>query len=251
MKILPILLINLVVTGGALVIYDQMQDEGPQTTYEMGGGLDPVTLTDIETRLDRLERDEGQPMLASDMGDSLRRRVEALERRAGGSAAVRPAGDEGSEGPSDAPSTASTGPGPIFSEESGITEDDVTRFRQLMDAANEQRRLEREREQVTNMLARLDITMDEKQKDQYIAVRRDRQRKIMEVLRNRPRGPEVDHEQVRADIEAKSAVIRDEFSTALHKFLPSSDAAKLVEEEGNSRWGRFGRGGDQQQRRRR
>ena len=60
MKILPILLINLVVVGGGLVIYDQMRADTPQAAYATDG-LDGVELADIKSRLGRLEGAGQQP----------------------------------------------------------------------------------------------------------------------------------------------------------------------------------------------
>ena len=239
MKILPILLINLVVTGGALVIYDQMQSEGDGTAYDMSAP-DGVELADIETRLARLEGTEGQPGLAGAGDETLLRRVEALEARAGTSPSA-----SGSTGGSDG-ETMARGPdgGPItsFSEEGDVSDAEVSRFRKLMDAANEQRRLEREREQLANLLDRLEISMDDKQQEQYLSARRDRQRKVGEMFRNMRRGPDVDREQMMEQINQGRTKINEEFAVTINKFLPSGDAAKLVEHEGSNRWGTAFRG---------
>ena len=241
MKILPILLINLVVTGGALVIYDQMQSEGGSATYDMSGA-DAVEIADLETRLARLENSGGQPALAGAADEGLLRRVEALEaRQAGGSSASRASGDAGS---ADAPARADGGPITSFSEDGDISDDDVNRFRKLMDAANEQRRLEREQEQLANLLERLEISMDDKQQEQYLGARRERQRKMGEMFRNLRRGPDVDREQMMEQINGARTKINEEFAVTINKFLPSGDAAKLVEHESSSRWGSAMRGGD-------
>ena len=247
MKILPILLLNLVVTGGALVIYDQMQGESSGATYDMSGA-DPVAIADIESRLARLEGSGEQPALAGAADATLLRRVEDLEARlAGGPPRPRPgAMREGPEG--DRPA-GGPGAGPItsFSEDGEPSEADVNRFRKLMDAVREQQRVEREREQLANLLERLDITMDERQQDQYLAARRARQEKIGDLFRNMRRGPDVDREQVMEQINQGRAKINEEFAVSLNKFLPSGDAAKLAEQENNVRFGgmrRGGRGGD-------
>ncbi len=239
MKILPILLINLVVTGGALVIYDQMHGESAGTTYAMGGA-DPVEIEDIKTRIARLESSGDQPALAGGADASVLSRLEALERReVGGTRRPVSDGPEG-EGPA---AGSHAGPVTTFSEEGDISDAEVSRFRKLMDAAREQQRLEREREQLANLLERLEISMDDKQQEQYLGARRERQRKIGELFRGMRRDPDVDREQVMEQINAGRAKIHEEFAVTLNKFLPSGDAAKLAEHEGNSRWGSMRRGG--------
>ena len=242
MKMLPILLINLVVTGGALVIYDQMQGESRPVTYGMDGA-DPVVLGDIESRLMRLEEaGGGAPALAGAGSESILRRLEALEQRPSGPAGSRPRPDAGSD--EDAGHASTDGPILSFSEDGDVSDDDVRRVRKLMDAANEQRRLEREREQLARLLERLEIRMDDKQQEQYLAARRDRQEKMGTLFRNLRRGPDVDREQMMQQINEGRAKLNEEFATTINKFLPSGDAAKLAEHESSSRWGGMARGGD-------
>lgn len=239
MKILPILLINLVVTGGALVIYDQMHSESNVPSYDTAGP-DSIDLADIETRLAQLERRDGTPGLAGAADATLLRRVEELEARAGGTSSA--SGGTAESGGSMTAGGPDSGPITSFSEEGDVTDAEVSRFRKLMDAANEQRRLEREREQLANLLERLEISMDDKQQEQYLTARRDRQRKVGEMFRSMRRGPDVDREQMMEQINQGRTKINEEFAVTINKFLPSGDAAKLVEHEGSNRWGTAFRG---------
>lgn len=245
MKILPILLINLVMVGGALVIYDQMQSSSGGATYDMSGA-DPVDLADIETRLARLESREGQPALAGGGNESILRRLEALERSSPGAATVA-AGDSGSAEPSsDAPSRPDSGPITSFSNDGDITEGEVSRFRKLMDAANEQRRLEREREALARTLEQLDIEMDDQQKEQYLAARQERRRMMGEMWQKlrENRTPDTPREEIMEQMNAGRDKVNEAFAITLNKFLPTGDATKLVNHEGNNRWGSMRRGGD-------
>ncbi len=234
MKILPILLINLVVTGGALVIYDQMQGDKPGGTYDMGA--DGVDLSDIEARIASIEaRGDNAPGLATAGGEAILRRLEALEAGNGSSTAD---GSEGGMRTADAPAgSGAPSSGSYTAAEGDVSEEEINRFRKVMDAANEQRRLEREREQLANLLERLEISMDDKQQEKYLAARRDRQTKMRDVFRNLRRGEGVDREQMMEQINEGRAKVNEEFAVVINKFLPSGDAAKLVEHEGNNRWG--------------
>lgn len=240
MKMLPILLVNLVVTGGALVIYDQVRSDPATATYGVGGAeaADPVRLADVETRLGRLENGAGQPALATGGDENLARRLDSLERAlaGGGSPGGRPSpGPIAVEG-AERPPLAAAGDGGGYEQDGGPSSDEVRRFRALMDAANEQRRTEQEREQLAQVLTRLEITMDEKQTAQYLDARRARQEATGELFRGMRRGPDVDREQVMEQINQGRAKISEEFAINISKFLLPGDAAKLVEHENNNRW---------------
>ena len=122
----------------------------------------------------------------------------------------------------------------------------MSRFRKLMDAANEQRRLEREREALARTLEQLDIEMDDKQKEQYLAARQDRREamgKMWQKLREN-RTPETSREEIMEQMNAGRDKVNEEFAITLNKFLPAGDATKLVNHEGNNRWSSMRRGGD-------
>jgi len=241
MKILPILLINLAVTGGALVIYDQMQGEAGSATYDMAGA-DSVAMADVETRLARLEKNTAAPALAGAGNEGILRRLEALEGSRADSG-TRPS--ESGMASADGPAGSNAGPITTFSDDGDVSDGEVRRFRKLMDAANEQRRLEREREQLASLLERLEIEMDDKQQEQFLTARRARQEKMGQMFRDlrNNREPGGDREQFMTKINEGRAKLNEEFAVQINKFLPSGDAAKLVEHENSNRWGGMARGG--------
>lgn len=235
MKILPMLLINLVCVGGGLVIYDQMRGDDSQTTYAESG-VDPVEFADLQSAVANMKAGDHEPALRSSGDENLLRRLEAIEKRFGASAGGTTAAPSAEGGSDNAAPNASGSPITVVGED-GPNAEEVRRFRKLMDAANEQRRMEREREQLATLLERLEITMDDKQTDQYLTARRARQESMRKVFTGLQRGEGVDREAMMEQINAGRAKVNEEFAVVINKFLPSGDAAKLVEHEGQSRWG--------------
>ena len=235
MKMLPILLINVALVGGGIVIYDQLRGDAPHATYDTVSA-DNVQLSDLASRLARLEENAGAPMLRASGGDGLAKRIEMLEQRlADGPPPPRgdaPASADGEERPPLARPEIPVGDG----EDAQAADEELRWFRRMRDADDLARREEREREQLTRMLASLEISLNPEQTDKLLVAQRDMRTKMGEIWRGVPRGPDVDREQLRQEMGQKMETIRDEYAVTINKFIPAGDAAKIV--ESSNRMGR-------------
>lgn len=246
MKMLPILLINVALVGGGIIIYDQLRSDAPHATYD-SGGMDGEMLADLESRLARLEARPGAPMLRASGGDALAQRLEALEARF--AAVPPPPRADGSEPEADARPPLERPEMASADGEAQPSNDELRWFRRMREADEQSRRTEREREQLTRMLENLEINLNDEQTDKLLVAQRDMRSKMGEMWRGIRRGPDVDREQVRQEMTQKMETIREEFSVNINKFLPTGDAAKIVESSnrmGRSAW--MGAGGAPQRR---
>ncbi|MDJ0523162.1 MAG: hypothetical protein QNJ90_13920 [Planctomycetota bacterium] len=230
MKLLPILLINAVLVGGGIVIYDQLRDEGPATSYE-ASGVDPVEVQNLRDRIAALEgRTPG--LKATGIDSNLLARLEKLEGRLASREPMR------SSAPDQPSSSGSTDGGmamPELAEGEEPAREDVQRFRRMMEAAEQLRREERERERLLASLKDLEITLSEKQTDQLMTATRDYRRKIGEMWRTAfsgARGPDGDREAAREKARQGMESLREDFAVTINKFIPSGDAQKIVENIG-------------------
>jgi len=227
MKMLPLLLINVALVGGGLVIYDQLRSDAPSATYHTGG-VDPVQVSDLESRIARLEQSSGAPMLRTGGTEALVQRLESLEQRlARVPPPPRPDGPPAADDPRpplERPEMAATG-----DPAAQPSEDELRWFRRMREADEQARREERERQQLATMLSSLEINLDEQQMDKLVVAQRKMRDQMGDIWRNVRRGPDVDREQVRQEMTQKMDSIREEFSVTINKFIPAADAAKIVE----------------------
>lgn len=234
MKMLPFLLMNLVVVGGGIAAYDHLRADDPATMTDVAA-IDPVDLAAMEDRIVERLNSADQPVLrASGVDPRLTARIEALEKHMGARAPV----DAGSASPS---SSVSEKPAegfamPALSEGGEVepSEDEVKRFRKIMEAAERQRRDEREAERLQQMLARLEIDLNPEQQKQLLEAQRGFRRKMGETMRTAFQGGG-GREAAREAMEG----LREEYTTTLTKFLSVGDAQKIVENGGMRGFGGF------------
>ncbi len=238
MKMLPYLLINLVMVGGGIAAYDHLKADDASPHADTGG-MDEIDLQQVEDRIvDRLNSGN-QPMLrASGTDPKLVARIAALEKQLGSASVVESAGDAGGS-----TTTASNGEGlamPSLSEGSDVepSDDEVKRFRKIMERAEQQRREEREAERMDQMLARLEINLDAGQKKKLMGAQRDYRRKVGETMREAFRGGG-GREAAREAMDG----LREEYQTVLVEFMSVGDAQKIVEAGGGMRGMMRGRDG--------
>jgi hypothetical protein len=244
MKTLPWLLITAAMIGGSLVIYDQLRGDTPQATYH-AADADSAALADLRARVARLEGSAGdQPMLRAGGAEALARRVDALERRMAGGPPPAPPPAAGSDGTAPGAPGAAAPAGPDgttpAADDAPPSEQELAWFKRLNDAYQQERRDQRERDDLAARCKRLDISLTPEQSDKVIAARREMGRKMMEMYRSLPRDPNMDRQQRRQEMGAKREAIQQEFSVTLNKFLPAADASKLVDDLTARRGFRFG-----------
>lgn len=246
MKLLPILLLNVVVAGAAVVIYDQVSKDAPAPTYE---SVD-VTDAGLLARVEALEsaRSDAAPMLQSAGADPrVMARLDELERRFGGAAPAvdnQPTvADENVDGGMAAPATSTDGADP--------SQDEVKRYRKLQQLARQQEREEREMARIEQTLKELEIDLSDKQKEQLGTTYRSFQERRTEMFRSamtkaremRDSGGTADWGEVMR--ETREAV-NQEFVSKISSFIPSDDAVKIsnsLNTRGPMRGGAaFGRG---------
>ena len=232
MKIMPVLLMNLALVVGGIVIYDQLRAEAPSTTYE-AGGIDSVTVANMTDRIRALE-DRSPGLKATGLDPNLLARLERLEAKLAIPLPAAPRGEAAGEEPG-ATTTEGGFALPDLAEGEKPADADVQRFRRMMDAAEELRREERERERLLAQLKDLDITLNPQQTEKLVEATRAYREKIGEVWRNAfqtPRAQEGDREAAREAARVGMETLREEFAVTINKFLPSGDAQKIVENLG-------------------
>jgi hypothetical protein len=231
MKLLPILLMNVALVGGGIVIYDQMREDAPATTYA-AGGIDHVDVAGLSERIAALEgRAPGLRATGIDAG--LLARLETLESKL----AVRAPADSGGD-VDDTPSAPGTdGDMAMPKLDDGVepSTDEVRRFRKMMEAAEQLRRDERERDRLLAQLKELEVTLNPKQTDQLISATRDYRSKIGDVWRKSFSGARdagADREAMREQARQGMETLKEEFAVTINKFIPAGDAQKIVENMG-------------------
>jgi hypothetical protein len=257
MKLLPILLLNVVTVGGALVVYDQMRTD-PATPSEYG--VLTSDTSELEARVASLERrrSDNAPVLQSDgIDDRILDRLDDLERMVSARpVAVREASE--SAGGERAPSmSGEPGADPLAATNGGEgpTEEAIARYRALEKAARDQERQERERKRIDEALTKLDIRLTDTQKDKLTTAYTAYQERRGEVFRSamtkareaRDAGSDANWGEVMA--EARN-LVQQEFTTEISSFIPADEAQKISESlntRGNQRGvgmaGRRGGGG--------
>jgi hypothetical protein len=223
MKLMPILLINVVTVGAGIALYDHFKGEPEPAVETAMGGLDTVDLAALEDRI--MERvNAGQPGLkVAGTNPSVLARLDALESRASGAPA--PVATESAPGETGS-APAGTFAAPDLAGGTGEpTEDEVRRFRKIMERAEEMRRDERDLQRLDGMLTRLEITLDLDQKKKLLTAQRDFRRKVSETWRNAMRDGG-GRDAARAAMDG----LREEFTTEITKFMSIGDAQKISEQ---------------------
>ncbi len=231
MKLPLILLLNLLVTGTGIFVYDALRSDGPT-------GLDATVVADrsqLEARVDALEArmiDEG-PQLRSIDNQDLLDRILVLESdlraaRTAGPAAAEVGGPI-ERGTSDGLASRVDDALPLGDGDlAELDERDVAKVQRLMEAAEQKRREEREIQRLDRTLERLEIQLSDEDKKRVRDAQADFRSTLQQAFRRGPQPGQTEEDRR----EARRTVLdtaRTEFTTSLESFLPSSDAEPLVQ----------------------
>lgn len=227
MKLPLILLLNLLITGTGIFVYDALRIDGPT-------GLDATVVADrsqLEARVDALEArmiDEG-PQLRSIDNQDLFDRILALEAELRVVRTARPeavaAGGPIDRGAPDALAAGVEDALPLGDGDlAELDERDVAKVQRLMEAAEQKRREEREKQRLDRTLERLEIRLSDEDK-QRVREAQDAFRSTLREAFRMTGGPGPGNEDRRTVFQTARA----EFTTTLESFLPSSDAEPLVQ----------------------
>ena len=214
MKLLPALLLNLVVAGGAVLVYDQVRSPDAPTASGLEDGAET---SDLEARLAALESSKPVALRTDGASESMLRRIEALESRLAelgrAPTSSEPAADN--EAPERRQPVASGDP----------SEDELERFRRLQKAARQQDRRDKQVQRIDNLLAKAGVRLSAKQRDRVIAAQEAFSPRFSaiwtEAKSNAGDGRDVDWTTL---IRETNQTIQREFSTQLGAFLPQADA---------------------------
>ncbi len=244
MKIGPILLINLLLTGSALFVYDTVKsDSEPTQTH---------TTTMIDGDGEVTDVDDSAPVeLIGNGGQMALARLKAQEKeiasiktllaklQAGGKSA--PVFNE--DGTPAAPMASIDLPDVVGDEKPVYDDQLIKNFRSLWDAADAQRREERITEGIQRQLDRLGVSLDETQTKGVIDATkglRDKMRQVFTSMRGRG-----SDDGAREEMQAGMEELRGEYSKTIYSLVPAAEAEKIVEGMSSNRgFGRSSFGGN-------
>jgi len=221
-KLLPILLLNVVVAGAAVLIYDQVRAaDVPEARDVDLVGLDTSRL---EARLAALEARE-KPMLQATGADprssaklsELERRLLALESARDS----KPVAEDEDAPRATVPIAWAPGEEP--------SPEDVMRFRKLQKASHQVIRRKRNAQRVNGVVKKLGLSLSERQQEQlvdaYVAFEPRRNEIWTEAKSGAAaEGGAANWEQIIADTNER---LQREFSEQISDFLPRTDAETL------------------------
>ena len=243
MKIGPILLINLLLTGSAIFVYDTIKgDPEPVTTTTTAMIDEDGTVTEVA--------DNTPVELIGNGGQMALVRLKAQEKeiasikallaklQAGGSAPLVVSED----GTPVAPMASLDIPDVVGDEKPVYDEQLIKNFRALWDAAEAQRREERITEGLQRQLDRLGVSLDESQTKDVIDATKGMRGKMREIFTSmRGRGSD---DGAREEMQASMEELRGEYSKTIYSLVPAAEAEKIVEGMSSNRgWGRTAFGG--------
>lgn len=158
MKWIPALLLNVVVAGGAILVYDQLRAPVPATTASDETSVD--TPTDLEARLAALEA-KGRPLLeARGAGAAVEDRLARLEQE------MQALAERLGETPAIAPGKT---PGSAPTKTFGVpTKEEIEHYRKIRDAANFDRVLKRSETRVDAVTKAREIRLSDQQREAVI-----------------------------------------------------------------------------------
>ncbi|MDJ0976789.1 MAG: hypothetical protein QNJ98_20200 [Planctomycetota bacterium] len=232
MKLGPILLLNVLIAGGAVFSYHMVAGPAPATDnsgYEEDMSVDPEPIANVET--DYVE----EPALQGVGDEVYRKKVETLEKELasmkellaslqvkGGSAA--PSGSNGSSMPALEMPIVEEG-----EEDPEFTEDTLRSFRAMMEQVEQQRRDERIQEGLKRQLDRLGVELSEDQEQAVMKATLSFREKTRNMWRSLPRGADDESRDKRR--EAMEGM-REEYSKTVYSLVPAADAEKIVNSMG-------------------
>lgn len=225
MKLLPVLLLNIVVAGAAVVVYDQVRS----TDAPQGGDLDTATVdtSALEARLAALESRE-QPMLQAEGSDPRAlARLEAFERRLRALETRSPASREQDPEEEDPQPAREL---PIMAAEGDPTPEEVSRFRKLQKASHRQVRRQKVSRRLAAVVDKLGISLTEDQQEQLVDAYADFEPRRSEMWQEAKstaaaEGEDADWDRV---IRETSSRIRRAFVDEIDDFIPSADAESIA-----------------------
>ena len=245
MKLLPLVLTNLLCVGVGIGAYDMIKSDGAAASND-GGDVALLDGSELEARIAALEQStpNGPAIRGADVPSMTERDVVQLIRKhvntSSGDVVTSVDG-----------TTAS-----VARPKVEVSADDVqvSAFREMMEKVEAQRREEREaerakaaEERMLKRLDRLELGLNDNQKQEVLAVHRTHRQKMRDTF-TKLRESGAGREEFRAAMEP----MREELTKSIENIVPGDDAQKVVQALGGGGFrGGFDRGGGNRGRRNR
>jgi len=227
MKLGPYLLINLVLVGGGLFLYDSLKgDQAPRTIES--SEYDSLQADDVgEAPFER----QAPVMLSGGGNDVLARRVEQLEQTvadlrgllASSQATSPSSATTGGPAPTELPALASRDL--LDEERPSYDEATLSSLRSYMDEITRRKNEERQRNRVTAELERQGLNLSEEQTKAVVDQTLLHQTKARDLLRQ---GGWPRDEKGREDRREAFKDLQGQYSSAIRTLVPSADAEKIL-----------------------
>jgi len=228
MKILPMLLLNLVLVGGALVVYDRMRSEPAPATIAMEGDADTA---DFEQRLRVLEVRRRPVLQSAGTDPRLVERLEAVEAALAARVMTDDRPGDGGDRAGGAPSQDAAQPSLASADEP--TANEIRRFRRLAEAVRREVGIEKNAARVDKAVDKLSLNLSRRQRRKVAEAFTTFQPRINQIwgeAKNRARQTAKEGGAVnRAEIvETTTALIQQEFVATINDTVSSADAESIA-----------------------
>lgn len=231
MKIGPYLLINLIVVGGGLFLYDSLKGDSPARVSD-SGAFDPLQADDVGQPPARDPADATPAMLSGGGPEALASRVGHLEsilrdlrREIARTSASSSTGSGGAALPAGGQLPSLASEDYVEGEEPTYNEKTLTTIESYMDEINRRKTEERQRNRVTAEIKRQGLDLTEGQTKDVVEITLAYQTKSRELVRKGwPRD-----ETGRTGRKEAYKALQDEYSASIHELLPAADAEKIME----------------------
>lgn len=233
MKLGPILLLNVLIAGGAVFTYHMVAAPSPSTP---SSGYPEVMTVDTGPVEDAgTEAYVPEPALQGVGDEVYRKKVEKLEKELASMKALL-AGMTAKGGTTDG-SGSERGAMPAIElpvveegvEEPAFEDDTLRSFRALLEQVEQQRRDERIKDGLKRQLDRLGVELSEQQEQAVIQATVGFRDKTRDMWRNLPRGAD---DQAREKRREAMETMREEYSKTVYSLVPAADAEKIVNSMG-------------------
>ena len=228
MKILPMLLLNLVLVGGALVVYDQMRSEPVPALQAIEGDADTAG---FEARLQALEV-ERRPVLQSAGTDPrLVERLAVVEAALAGRVSM-------DDRPGDEPDLAGRAPSqdaaqPPLASADEPTANEIRRFRRLAEAVRREVSIEKNAARVDKALDKLSLNLSKRQRRKVAEAFTTFQPRVGQIWgeakaqaqETKAAGGTINRAEI---VETTTALIQQEFVATITDTVSSADAESLA-----------------------
>lgn len=241
MKLLPLVLTNLLCVGVGIGAYDMIKSDRATASND-GGQVALMDGSELEARISALEASvpNGPAIRGVETPRMTERDVLNLIRKH-----VKTSKDD--SGTSEQPTLDVERP----EVELKVDDYEVTAFREMMEKVEAVRREEREaerakaaEERMLRRLDRLELGLNDNQKQEILKVHRTHRDKMRETF-SKLRESGAGREEYRAAIEP----MREELTKSIENIVPGDDAQKVVQSLGGGLRGGFDRGGARQRNR--